>query len=192
MARFSYPISELAAASSRITINVMTVMDVVAIMKKYSNLSMDPTNPTPIGHDFIYMVSDDSRGWSWPTPGGKPDMGNISLTAIPGDTLSFFCSSMPANSDSAAFIYKINGGAPVLNPSSVNIIKLSGAAQPTPPQGYPFANSTVSFSSCDAKVQQAGTAANFWAYAALFTLAADGETQALAGYVGWDPTVTVG
>ncbi len=36
-----------------------------------------------------------------------------------------------------------------------------------------------------------GTAQNFWACAALFTVDDNNENQVLAGYVTWDPTVVV-
>jgi nematocidal protein AidA len=170
----------------RITINVMTVMDVVSILAANPKLSQDPLNPTPIGHGFIWMVSDDARGWS--TNG---DPANIQLNAHVGDTLSFFCSGVTDNSETAAFIYQIAGGVPVLNPSTVNIMTLQRAAQPTAPTGYPAALNKASFASCDAKVAQVGTAQNFWMRAALFTLDPTGEQQVLAGYVGWDPTVVV-
>jgi len=187
MARFSSPIIG-TSVQGRITINVMTVMDVNTILAQHNNsVSKDPNNPTPIGHSYIWMVSDDPRGWS--TNG---DPANISLKANVGDSLSFFCSGMNDNSETAAFIYQIAGGSPVINPSSVNVITLSHAAQPTAPTGYPFASGPVSFSSCDAKISKAGTAQNFWMRAALFVLADDGETQKLAGYVAWDPTVVVG
>lgn len=176
----------LLAQASGITINVMTLMDVGAILRAYPNPSKDPTKPTAIGHSNIWMVSDDPRGWVFGS-----DPANITLNANVGDWLSFYCSSTDDNSDYAAFIYQIAGGTPVLNPSSVNVITRTGAAQPTAPNGYPFKNAPVSYSSCDAKVSQQGTAKNFWAYAALFQLGADGETQNLAGYVGWDPTVVV-
>jgi nematocidal protein AidA len=185
MAKVSTPIKH-NAASSHITINVMTVIGVDAIIAANPNLSKDATKPTPIGHANIWMVSDDPRGWS--TNG---DPANISLKANVGDTLSFYTASMVDNSDSAAFIYQLNGGAPVLNPSVVNIITLQGAAQPTAPNGYPFQPAKESFSSCDAKVSRQGTAQNFWACAALFTTDNSGENQILAGYVTWDPTVVV-
>ncbi|QNM96855.1 inclusion body family protein [Chitinimonas koreensis] len=176
----------LSATSQHLTINVMTTMDVDAIIAQYGSLSSQPTAPTPIGHQNIWMVSDDPRGWS--TNG---DPANISLNAHVGDTLSFFCSSMSDNSDSAAFIYQISGGGAVLNPSTVNVITLQQAAQPTAPNAYPFEGVRESFSSCDAKVAQQGTAQNFWVSAALFTLDDSGERQVLAGYVSWDPTVVV-
>ncbi|MHA6846872.1 inclusion body family protein [Ralstonia syzygii] len=173
-------------ASQHLTINVMTTMNVDAIIAGNGTLSTDPTNPTPIGHAYIYMVSDDPRGWS---TGNDP--GNISLNAYVDDTLSFYCTSMSGNSDSAAFIYGLAGGGSVLNPSHVDVITLQGAAQPTAPNGYPFKNVPESFSRCDALVASQGTAQNFYAYAALFVLDSKNETQVLAGYVKWDPTVVV-
>jgi hypothetical protein len=164
----------------------MTVMSVDQIIARYGNLSKDPNSPTSIGHDYIWMVSDDPRGWS--TNG---DPANIKLNANVGDWLSFWCASVTDNSDTAAFVIRIWGGAPVLNPSSVNVITRQHAAQPTAPTAYPFGSALESYSSCDAKVSQKGTAQNFWVVAALFTLASDGETQTLAGYVQWDPTVVV-
>ncbi|CBJ44032.1 inclusion body family protein [Ralstonia solanacearum] len=175
-----------ADASQHLTINVMTTMNVDAILAANSNLSKDPTHPTAIGHAYIYMVSDDPRGWS---TGSDP--GNITLNAHVEDTLSFYCASTSGNSDSAAFIYALSGGGTVLNPSHVNVITLQGAAQPTAPNGYPFKNVPESFSRCDALVGAQGTAQNFWACAALFTVDDNNENQVLAGYVTWDPTVIV-
>lgn len=174
--------------SQRITINVMTVMDVQAIIAAQQGkpLSQDPNNATQIGHAYIYMSSDDPRGWS---VGNDP--GNISLNAQVGDTLDFFCTSTSGNSEDAAFIIALRGGEPVLDPSHVDVITLQRAAQPTPDNGYPFEFVPESFSSCDAKVRQPGTAASFWATAALFTLSDDSDGQVLAGYVTWDPTVIV-
>lgn len=171
--------------NQRITINVMTVMDVQAIIAKYGKLSQEPQKATQIGHAFIYMSSDDPRGWS------AADPGNIILNAQVGDTLDFSCTSTSGNSEDAAFIIALSGGEPVLDPSHVDVITLQKAAQPTPPNGYPFKFVTETFSSCDAKVSQKGTATNFWATAALFTLSDDSESQVLAGYVTWDPTVIV-
>lgn len=172
--------------SQRITINVMTVMDVGAIIAGHGKgLSQDPKNPTEIGHAFIYMSSDDPRGWS------AGDPGNISLNAQVGDTLDFFCASTSGNSEDAAFIIALGGGEPVLDPAHVDVITLQRAAQPTPDNGYPFKFVPQTFSSCDAKVRQPGTAQSFWATAALFTLADDSDGQVLAGYVKWDPTVIV-
>lgn len=91
----------------------------------------------------------------------------------------------------AAFIYALSGGGSVLNPSHVDVITLQGAAQPTAPNGYPFKNVPESFSRCDALVGSQGTAQNFWACAALFTVDDNNEYQVLAGYVTWDPTVIV-
>lgn len=71
------------------------------------------------------------------------------------------------------------------------MITLQGAAQPTAPNGYPFKNVPESFSRCDAVVGSQGTAQNFWACAALFTVDDNNENQVLAGYVTWDPTVVV-
>jgi len=171
--------------SQRITINVMTVMDVEAIAAKYGKLSQDPKNATQIGHQYIYMSSDDPRGWS------AADPGNIILNAQVGDTLDFFCTSTSGNSEDASFIIALSGGAPVLDPSHVDVITLQKAAQPTPDNGYPFQFVPETYSSCDAKVRQTGTATNFWATAALFTLSDDSNGQVLAGYVTWDPTVIV-
>ncbi|XMA30712.1 inclusion body family protein [Ralstonia pseudosolanacearum] len=167
-----------AATSQHLTINVMTTMNVDAILAAANNnLSKDPTQPTAIGHANIYMVSDDPRGWS---TGSDP--GNITLNAHVDDTLSFYCASTSGNSDSAAFIYALSGGGSVLNPSHVNVITLQGAAQPTAPNGYPFKNVPESFSRCDAVVGSQGTAQNFWACAALFTVDDNNENQVLAGY----------
>ncbi len=174
--------------ATHITINTIAVMDVPAILNEVVGpLSMDPGHPTPISHKFIYMSSDDQRGWS--TPNG--DTANITLNANVGDTISFYGTSMDGNSSNAAFIYAAAGGPPVLNASTVNVTALDGAAQPTSPNGYPFINRTASFSSCDVKVAKKGTAQNFWLYAALFTTDDTGENQVLMGYVGWDPTVIV-
>ncbi|MDF3831873.1 inclusion body family protein [Cupriavidus basilensis] len=173
-------------ASQHLTINVMTTMNVDAIIAAYGSLSTDPTKPTAIGHANIYMVSDDPRGW---TTGNDP--GNITLNAHVNDTLSFYCNSTSGNSDSAAFIYSLSGGGSVLNNPIVNVITLQGAAQPTSPNGYPFKFVPESFSRCDTLVASKGTAQNFWASAALFTVDDDNENQVLAGYVTWDPTVVV-
>ncbi|ABC38496.1 inclusion body family protein [Burkholderia thailandensis] len=179
-----------ARASSHITINVMTVIDVAAIIDELKaqekKLGQTPDTATSIGHKYIYMSSDDPRGWS---VGNDP--GNITLNAHVGDTLSFFCASTSDNSEYAAFIYRLTGGDPHLDPSHVEVIKLQNAAQPTPSNGYPFTTAPVAFSSCDAKVAQQGQAKNFYVWAALFTLDDSGEKQVLAGYVKWDPTVNV-
>lgn len=169
-----------------IVINVMTIISVDQIIARYNILSMNPSKPTPIGHDFIWMTSDDPRGWS--TNG---DPANISLNARARDWLSFWGSSITDNSDTAAFIIRVTGGMPILSPSRVDITTLERAAYPTPPTAYPFNSEPNSYSSCDAKVTQKGTAKNFWVVAALFSLGDDGNTQHLAGYVKWDPTVIV-
>lgn len=167
-----------------INYNVMTVMNVGAIINGLT-LSKDMNNPTPIGHNNIWMVSDDPRGWSWP----NNDAGNITLTAQPQDNISFYASSTSDNSDYSVFVYRLTGGGPVLNPSEVNVTTLSGAAQGQAPGGAPAKNVPQSFVSCDVKVSQHGTAQNFWIWVAVYQTGSDGETQNLLGYVNWDPTV---
>lgn len=173
-----------------VTISVVTTPDVPALIKSVEDsgkkISTDPNNPTPVGHKFIYMVSDDPFGWD------AKDPGNITLHARPGDTVSFFCTSMNTNINDAAFIYKISGGEPVLNPSIVNVVTMQGAAQPTAPTAYPFKTAAVTCSSCSTVVSQLGKAENFYVHAALFLPDSKNEKQELKGYVKWDPTVIVG
>lgn len=172
-----------------INFNVMTVMDVGAIVSAAGGqLSQDSSNPTQVGHGSIYMISDDPRGWSWP----NGDAGNITLNAQPKDNISFYASSTSDNSDYSVFVYKITGGSPVLNPSEVDVVTLTGAAQGQAPAGVPAQNVRQTFVSCDVKVSQQGTAQNFWVWVAVYkTDDATGETQKLVGYLSWDPTVVV-
>lgn len=185
MAKYSTPLAT-EAVTGAVVINVMSVISVDQIIARHRTLSTNPIKPTPIGHDFVWMTSDDPRGWS--TNG---DPANISLNANVRDWLSFWGSSITDNSDTAAFIIRITGGGLVLNPSRVDITTLGQAAYPTAPTAYPFESGPNSYSSCDAKVVRKGVVENFWVVAALFALGDDGETQNLAGYVKWDPTIIV-
>jgi nematocidal protein AidA len=171
-------------------INVLVVIDTDYIVGHYPNPSTSPKKPTVVDRDGLYMIFASPRG-----AGGGQGTSGLDFRAEAGDVASFTGTSISANSDAAVILYdiKLRKGEQVLNPRGrLQKITRQDAVMPDPtkPDGLPPTHQSISYTSYQTEVQQAGKA-HFSVYIAVYVLAGDGQTQKLYGYFCWHPSATV-
>ncbi|MBE99885.1 inclusion body family protein [Flavobacterium coralii] len=175
-----------AAAQS---MNLLIVIDTEYVKANYPSPSQDQNNPTGIDHNSQFMICTGTRGVI--SGQGTAD---LSFKANPGDYLSVYGQSIYANSDDAVIVYDLKywNGDQVFNNFQVDTVSRTNVVFPQTgtANGLPAVTGPASFISLDSRVSKQGTE-NFYVCFALYTLAADGETQQLYGYYYWDPTITV-
>ena len=81
------------------TINILIAIDTDKLKSQYPNGSKDPNNPTGIGHDLGYMVATGTKINS------GQGTGDLSISALVGDTLRAFARSGSDNSEDAVLLY---------------------------------------------------------------------------------------
>ncbi len=182
-------ITSVTDAASAASINILIVIDTEYVKANYPVGSKDQNNPTGINHSSQFMICSSPRG----VVSGQ-GTADLKFKANPGDFVSFYGSSIYDNSDDAVIVYGIKywSGDKVFNQFVPNLVTRAHAVMPdtTTSNGLPPVTTSMNFTSLDSRVAKAGTE-NFYVYFALYTLAADGETQQLFGYYYWDPTVVV-
>lgn len=175
--------------SSDTSIEILVIIDTDSLKDAYPNGgSTDPNNPTQIDHSYEFMYCAGA-------PSQNAGSGNLSFQAGPGDFVSFYGTSIYANSDDAVIVYgiqPIGNQTNVFNHFDVDLVTRQKAVQPNPDtqNGIPAIQTQVTFSSLTSRVKQQGTE-GFWIQFGLYKLADDKETQQLYGYFSWDPTIIV-
>jgi len=175
--------------SSDNSIEILVIIDTDKLKKAYPNGgSKDPNNPTQIDHSYEFMYCAGA-------PSQNAGSGNLSFKANPGDFVSFYGTSIYANSDDAVIVYgivPIAGQPNVFNNFQVDLVTRNQAVEPNPntQNGIPAQTTQITFSTLTARVNKGGQSENFWVQFGLYTLV-NGETQQLYGYFAWDPTITV-
>jgi len=176
-------------ATSSISMDVLIVIDTEYVKANYPNGSQDPANPTGIDHNSQFMICTGTRG----VISGQ-GTATLNFKANPGDFVSFYGTSIYGNADDAVIVYNIKywNGDNVFNTFTVDLVERTNAVRPNinTGNGLPAVTGVNDFISLDSRVAKHGTE-NFYVCFALYTLAADGETQTLYGYYYWDPTITV-
>jgi hypothetical protein len=169
-------------------IDILVVIDTERLKKEHPTLSQDPAKATGLSHDTQFMIctgADVVNGQA---------TADLDFKATPGDEVSFTGVSISANSEDAVIVYGIKHWAQdnVFNQFVPDLVTRNKAVMPdsNTDNGLPALHTKINFSSFDSKVKQAGTE-KFYVYIAVYTLAADGESQDLLGYGYWDPTITV-
>jgi len=171
-------------------INVLVVIDTNYILGKLPDRRTNPRKPTVVDRDGLYMIVASPQGVA-----GGQGTADLDFRAKAGDVVSFTGTSISASSDAAVILYdiRLRKGEQVLEPRGrLQKVTRQGAVMPDPtkPDGLPPARQSISYTSYQAEVQQAGKA-SFSVYIAIYTLAEDGQTQELYGYFCWHPSVTV-
>ncbi|HEY0612263.1 MAG TPA: inclusion body family protein [Chitinophaga sp.] len=177
------------AKASDTSIDILIIIDTDRLKQAFPNGgSKDSNNPTPIDHSYEFMYCTGA-------PSQNAGSGNLSFTANVGDFVSFFGTSIYANSDDAVIVYgivPINGQPNLFNPFQVDLITRNQAVEPNPntQNGIPAQTTQITFSSLTSRVKQGGQSEGYWVQFGLYTLV-NGETQQLYGYFAWDPTIIV-
>lgn len=171
-------------------VNVLVVIDANYIIGNFPNPSTNPKKPTAVDRNGLYMIVASPQG-----VGGGQGTADLDFRANAGDVVSFTGTSISANSGAAVILYdiKLRKGEQTLEPRGrLQKTTLPGAVMPDPakPDGLPPTQQSISYTSYQVEIQQAGKA-RFSIYIAIYTLAGDGQTQELYGYFCWHPSVTV-
>jgi hypothetical protein len=171
-------------------VNVLFVIDTNYIVDKYPSPSKSPKKPTIVDHDGLYTIVASPQG----VVDGQGAAG-LDFRAHAGGVASFTGTSISASSDAAVILYdiKLRKGEQALKPRGrLQKITLHGAVMPDPtkPDGLPPARQSVSYTSYQVEIRQAGKA-SLSVYIAVYVLAGDGQTQELYGYFCWHSSVTV-
>jgi hypothetical protein len=171
-------------------VNVLVVIDTNYIIGNYPNPSTNPKKPTAVDRNGLYMIGASPQG-----VGGGQGTAGLEFRANAGDVASFTGISISANSDAAVILYGMTfwKDEQVLKPRGrLQKVTRHGAVMPDPikPDGLPPTQQSISYTSYQVEIQQAGEA-HFSVYIAVYVLAGDGQTQELYGYFCWHPSVTV-
>jgi hypothetical protein len=182
--------SDIIIAASSQAINVFVAIDTEKIKNGGYPISKEKSKPVGIRHDSQYMLVTGARQVI--SGQGTAD---LHFRANAGDYVSFAGTSFYDNADDAVIIYGIQpmpGSPNVFNKFNPTDVTRTRAVEPNVEtgDGLPAVPVKLNFHTYEAKVRASGTE-NFYVLIALYTLAADGQTQELHGYYYWDPTITV-
>ena len=181
--------SDIVLAASSQAINVFVVIDTEKIKNGGYAISKDKNKPVGIRHDSQYMLVTGARK----VIAGQ-GTADLHFMANVGDIVGFTGTSFYDNSEDAVIVYGIQrfAGVEVFNRFVSNKVTRNRAVEPNTEtdDGLPAVPVKLNFSTYDSKVRNSGRE-DFYVLIALYTLAADGQTQELHGYYYWDPTITV-
>lgn len=163
-------------------INVLITIDTESV--RTSSPSKEQNNPTGIGHNLGFMVATGTKVNS------GQGTGDLSFTALVGDTVRVFATSGSDNFDSAVLLYGLPkfGGTQVLSQFSYKSFTKSTVV-PNPTSTLPAQIVDEVFWFFEADVIIKGTE-NYMVQFALYTRDDNGQ-PVLFGYYAWDPTITV-
>ena len=167
-------------------INVLITIDTDRV-GKIQNPSQDPNNPTGIGHDLGYMVA------SGTVVNSGQGTGDLSFTALVGDTVRAFAVSGSDNFEDAVLLYGMPKfqGAQVMSPFNYKSFHNKSAVVPqgeTAPLPAAIVKETFWF--FESSVIDTGTE-GYMVQFGLYKRDAVLGKPVLYGYFGWDPTITV-
>jgi len=168
------------------TINILITIDTDAVQANYPNPSKDQNNPTGIGHNMGYMVATGTKINS------GQGTGDLSITALVGDTVRAFATSGSDNFEDAVLLY----GMPMF--SGTQVMSAFNYQNFTKSAVIPNSTTTVLpakivdevFWFYQASVITKGTE-NYKVQFALYTRDPGTGQPVLKGYYAWDPQITV-
>ena len=169
-----------------IVTNVNIVIDTDGLLKKYPSGSTDPNNPTPVSHEFEYMVVNGNNSISG--QGGA----DLNFAAAVGDEVRFSGVSGSNNFENQVQIIGIKryGGDQVFSTFEVNSFTKSSYVPSNSSNGLPVTFADRNFSFLSASVTNRGTE-NYQVQFAVYVRDRDHQNPVLNGYYQWDPTITV-
>ncbi|GKW01707.1 hypothetical protein PEC301877_05220 [Pectobacterium carotovorum subsp. carotovorum] len=175
--------------SSNNVINVIVIIDTDRIINDPSikSVSKDQAHPTPIGHQYSYMVAPSQSAIS------GEGTGDLNIRANRDDVIRWTGISESANSDSSVLIYglpRYAGDTVFTQVEFVNSGRLEAEPAPTNNTSpFPVTFTEQKHWYTQATVTKLGTEQ----YQVQFALyhRPHGGNQELYGYFQWDPTITV-
>ncbi|GKX37517.1 inclusion body family protein [Pectobacterium versatile] len=175
--------------SSNNVINVIVIIDTDRIINDPSikSVSKDQAHPTPIGHQYSYMVAPSQSAIS------GEGTGDLNIRANRDDVIRWTGISESANSDSSVLIYglpRYAGDTVFTQVEFVNSSRLEAEPAPTNNTSpFPVTFTEQKHWYTQATITKLGTEQ----YQVQFALyhRPHGGNQELYGYFQWDPTITV-
>ena len=167
-------------------ININIIIDTTQIMSDFNGkeVSKDALNPTPIGHQYQFMVISD--GGSNVQGEGT---GDLSFSATQGDVVRFYATSEFNNFDQPVILYDMfkYGGDNVFNNPSFNLQSFGAHSTLAPITFNPLLIKTIDqdFWFAQNTVNNKGTE-NYGLKFAVYN-----TDLSIFGYFQWDPTITV-
>lgn len=167
-------------------INVLITIDTESVRTQYPSPSKDANNPTGIGHNLGFMVATGTKVNS------GQGTGDLSFTALVGDTVRVFATSGSDNFDSAVLLYGLPkfGGAQVFSQFNYQNFTKSTVVPNSTSTPLPARIVDEVFWFFKADVILKGTE-NYMVQFALYTRDDNTGQPVLFGYYAWDPTITV-
>ena len=166
------------------TINILIAIDTDAV--KAIAPSQDPNKPTGIGHNMGYMVCTGT------TINSGQGTGDLSFTALVGDTVRAFATSGSDNFEDSVLLYGMPkfSGAQVFGPFYYQNFTKSSVAPNSVSTVLPAQIVDETFWFYQASVSIKGQE-GFMVQFALYTRDPVTGQPVLKGYYAWDPTITV-
>lgn len=166
-------------------IDILIAMDTDAVRANYPNPSQDPNSPTGLAHNLGFMVCTGTKINS------GQGTGDLSFTALVGDTVRVFGTSGSDNFEDAVLVYSLPkfGGDQVLDDFEYKNFNKSTVIPQSNSTPLPARTATQSFWFYQADVVNSGTE-NYEVRFALYGRDSNGQPT-LVGYYYWDPTITV-
>jgi hypothetical protein len=167
-------------------INILIAIDTDGVEANYPNPSQNQNNPTPIGHQYGFMIATGTTVIS------GQGTGDLNINALVGDTVRAFATSGSNNFEDAVLLYGMPqfGGTQVFGAFTYQMFTKSGVVPNSATQPLPANIVTESFWFYEADVVQPGTE-NYMVQFALYTRNPTTGQPQLYGYFQWDPTITV-
>ncbi|MCH4997677.1 inclusion body family protein [Pectobacterium carotovorum] len=175
--------------SSNNVINVIVIIDTDRIINDPSikSVSKDQAHPTPIGHQYSYMVAPSQSAIS------GEGTGDLNIRANRDDVIRWTGISESANSDSSVLIYglpRYAGDTVFTQVEFVNSGRLEAEPAPTNNTSpFPVTFTEQKHWYTQATITKLGTEQYQVQFALYYR--PHGGNQELYGYFQWDPTITV-
>lgn len=167
------------------TINILIAIDTDAVISSYKNPSQDPNNPTGIGHQFGFMVATGTKVNS------GQGTGDLSITALVGDTVRAFGVSGSNNFEDAVLVYGMPryAGVQVFGTFISQMFTKSTVVPGSAKSPLPPSTQVQPFWFYQSSIVAKGTE-NYKVQFGLWTRDDSGQPK-LYGYFDWDPQITV-
>lgn len=167
-------------------INILTVIDTDAVIKNYGSPSKDSNHPTPIGHSYGYMIATGT------TVNSGQGTGDLSITALVGDTVRNWAVSGSNNFEDSVLLYGMPrySGDQVFSTFQYESFTKSTVVPHSSTQPLPAATANQTFWFFQADVVKAGTE-NYQVQFGLYNRSQTTGQPVLFGYYQWDPQITV-
>jgi hypothetical protein len=162
-------------------IDVLCIFDAEGILDKYPSPSLDPNNPTPCSHDYIFMVSEKDNVM---TPQGGAE---LKIKAKIEDSVRWRSTSLSKNTGYYTQLYSFttsHGGDLLTTPIVYNLSVTIPIANPADPP-YPSEFESTTAHTWMATVVKEGQVTYHWSF-----LISD-RSGNIIGYFKWDPFIVI-